>query len=199
MKNCIDCKIEKPLSEYHKNNCYKDGHLSRCKPCRGIKRGHKPRIIPFKDEQGKQCTNCLVYKEFDDFHSDWREAYEYRSQCKLCCNAASKVRHHENPIQQKARSRRYRLAHKDVICKNAAKRRAIKLKATPIWLTKDDHEYIAELYKIAQELTEQTGVPHEVDHIHPLKGKSVCGLHCPDNLQVIPRAENRSKSNKFTP
>ena len=39
----------------------------------------------------------------------------------------------------------------------------------------------------------------EVDHIFPVKGKTVSGLHVARNLQVIPRAENRAKGNKFCP
>ena len=39
--------------------------------------------------------------------------------------------------------------------------------------------------------------PFDVDHIIPIAGRFVCGLHCEQNLRVIPKKENQEKSNKF--
>lgn len=56
---------------------------------------------------------------------------------------------------------------------------------------------VVAFYREARRLTLETGVPHEVDHIEPLRGKRSCGLHVPWNLRVITQAANRKKGNKY--
>ena len=82
-----------------------------------------------------------------------------------------------------------------------ANRRALKLKATPHWLTPAQCEATRSTYEEAARLTRETGVPHHVDHIVPLQGRcprtkrrNVCGLHVPWNLQVLTRPENTAKN-----
>lgn len=71
----------------------------------------------------------------------------------------------------------------------AASYRAKKLKATPLW---------ADLSAI-QAFYEACPPGYHVDHIIPLQGKIVSGLHVLNNLQYLPAHENLSKSNKFDP
>ena len=78
-----------------------------------------------------------------------------------------------------------------------ATRRARLAKAIPAWLTAYDHQQMLAMYVKASRLTVETGEPHNVDHIIPMQGRNVCGLHVPNNLQVLSRRENLRKSNRF--
>ena len=90
-------------------------------------------------------------------------------------------------------------SHKCRPCTNAktAIHRAIKLNALPKWVDSKQIELIAGLYHLAYDITKQTGVTHQVDHIVPLQGKIVSGLHTYCNLQVISALDNVIKSNHF--
>lgn len=78
----------------------------------------------------------------------------------------------------------------------AATRRATRLLATPSWV---DGDAVLAFYAEANRLSIEKGTVHHVDHIVPLQSKTVCGLHCEANLQVLPGAENISKSNRRWP
>lgn len=79
----------------------------------------------------------------------------------------------------------------------AMKRHTAKLQRTPKWLTPDDYWMIEQAYELAVLRKKMFGFDWHVDHIIPLQGKLVSGLHVPTNLQVIPGRENSSKSNRY--
>jgi len=79
----------------------------------------------------------------------------------------------------------------------AAMRRKKVIDATPSWLTSEHRQQISAIYFLSVQMTEETGIKHEVDHIVPISGKLVCGLHVPWNMRVIPKLENIRKSNKL--
>lgn len=76
-------------------------------------------------------------------------------------------------------------------------RQAKKLQATPPWLNKEDLKQIDAIYVCAKETTNLAGFDCSVDHIVPLRGKDVCGLHVPWNLRVVSRSYNSKKHNKL--
>jgi len=77
------------------------------------------------------------------------------------------------------------------------KRQAGKINRTPAWLSEFDKLKIKCIYSIAAMLTRENKEPWHVDHIIPLRGKMVSGLHVPSNLWFIRGSENCKKSNKF--
>lgn len=71
-----------------------------------------------------------------------------------------------------------------------------KLRALPRWA---DLDKMAEIYETSAWLTKTSGEPWHVDHIVPLQGKTVSGLHCEANLALLPASENITKSNRHWP
>ena len=71
--------------------------------------------------------------------------------------------------------------------------------ASPKWLTGADKKLIAKIYRRARYLTKKTGILHHVDHVIPLNGELVCGLHVPSNLQILIACVNQAKGNYFDP
>ena len=92
--------------------------------------------------------------------------------------------------------RKYAERHRGQINAAKARYRAAKRKAAPKWLTKVDLDYIKHLYIQAKELEKIDGVERNVDHIIPLQGETVSGLHVPWNLQILTKSENCSKRHK---
>ena len=94
-----------------------------------------------------------------------------------------------------ARLNAYDKANPSAKAARTRKRQATKLQRTPKW--DPDAHLIQAKYQLANMLTRETGKPYHVDHIIPLQGKKVCGLHVFSNLRVILGEENVKKSNKF--
>lgn len=104
---------------------------------------------------------------------------KYRELHRKECNAR---------VQEWARANPEKLRAKD------ARRRAIKLHACPSWA---DLEAVKAIYAEARRLTRTTGILHHVDHIYPLVSPYMCGLHVPENLQILIGIENLSKGNRI--
>lgn len=74
-----------------------------------------------------------------------------------------------------------------------AAKRVRRLRMAP-WA---DGRTIRAMYAEARRLTRETGSPHHVDHVIPLQGEFVSGLHVENNLQILPGVENIRKKNRF--
>ena len=128
------------------------------------------------------------------FYESWvkPESFELKKKLKYKSMLKHRVEKHEQ----------YRKSANIWASKNRAKMnakfnkyKACKLQRTPSW--DPEASLITAKYQLAAMLSRKTGIPHHVDHIIPLQGRKVSGLHVFSNLRVIPGTDNVKKSNKF--
>jgi|ERR1035437_212838 hypothetical protein len=195
MKTCSnpECSQINPqeLTAFHKKKSSKDGLHSRCKFCCDIvsAKYRKANLDRIK-------ANQIAYHKANLDKARIASA-KYRKDNLDKANIASDKCRKANPDKVKATNASYRKNNPGKVNALTAKRRATKLNATPKWLTKAQKLEIEAIYIEAARLTKETDIPHEVDHILPLQGKDVWGLHVPWNLQILKMNENRKKGNKI--
>jgi hypothetical protein len=102
-----------------------------------------------------------------------------------------------NREEQNLISKKWREANPEKCAAYVRNRQAAKLQRTPRWLTINDMQRIEDFYLEAIRRTQETGIRWHVDHIIPLRGKKVSGLHVPENLQVITAIDNQRKMNAY--
>ncbi len=116
-----------------------------------------------------------------------------------CVGVVSRIKHGRSQTLEYHREahRKWAKANPAKALANVKRRREDFRRRIPKWLTKDHWTQINAFYRKASRLTVETGIPHCVDHIHPLRGKTLSGLHVPWNLQVLTVADNARKSAKI--
>jgi hypothetical protein len=172
------------------------------------------------DSLGKFCTKCKIWKIFDDFAIRKAKKDGRKSECKKCFNLYSKdyytanpkkrqdklnanktmrwqnleywsaigvANYWKNPEEKRVYRRIYTRTNRGKCNALVAKYKTSKMKRTPFW---SDLKLIAAIY-------EKCPLGFEVDHIIPLQGKIISGLHVPENLQYLEKSLNRIKKNKF--
>lgn len=179
MKKCSNCNKNKELSDFGKDITHKDGFKSMCRYCR--KEESSKYYKENKENINKRNTKYMkTYRENKkDFISERNSIYYLRKKDEI-----------------KKRNLNYSKNNPHIRTAIKANYRALTLNATPKWLTRTQKKQISEFYKESKRLTKETGIKHHVDHVIPLQGKNVRGLHVPWNLQILTESENCSKSNK---
>jgi len=109
--------------------------------------------------------------------------------------AERKLDYEKNKEAYKERARKWKESNTALHNARCMERHVKKLNACPRWLNAVEVAQIQEFYDIAKAKSFHSGINHHVDHIIPLQGKHVTGLHVPWNLQVLTASENCSKSN----
>jgi 5-methylcytosine-specific restriction endonuclease McrA len=176
MKTCTKCKESKEIKFFGKAKLGKDGLRAICKKCHNTETTQRNRDNPEK---------ATAYGR------------KYREEKREQISASRAIHTAQNKESLTLYAEEYRKANPGKINAKTAKRRAARRKAVPKWLTKIQLQEMQNFYIFASLWSLLTGIPHEVDHIVPLQGKNVRGLHVPWNLRVITQEENRHKNNKM--
>jgi hypothetical protein len=216
--------VDKPLDEFQLDK-RRNKHYGTCRKCR-VKAQNDRRLANL-DESRKRTREYLrewraknpeeaaaINKKYDEQNRDKRSEYakQYRKanpekvkadhakwveenseKVKAYAKKATKAWLDRNPDYQK----NFYQANKQIYMAASARRRAAQDSATPAWLTAIDKAMIQEMYDVSEARYIQTGIKHHVDHIVPINGKNVAGMHVPWNLQVITAHENLSKGWRF--
>lgn len=170
------------------------------KPCKNGVFGMKK-----TKRQGKCfCSDC--YKELKYSSRKWQEKKRRKNgiaprplslQTKQEKKEVYKKWVEENRAKVNEQQRKWRQSNREKLRPYQSAYNAIRWKRTSIPLAKLHLEQIVKIYEKRDRKIKQTGTDHHVDHIIPIKGKNICGLHVPWNMQILPAKENRQKSNKF--
>ena len=189
-KRCSKCGVVKPLAAFVRKAEAPDGHAPTCRECKATvdaayRAANRSKIaagraVHYAANRGKIAAAVAAYRAANPEAAAARHAAWVRAN-----------REHNNAMKAA-----WARANPPESAKSAAKnarRRAAELLATPAWANLD---LVAAYYVIADAFTRGSGVRHEVDHVEPLRGKHVCGLHNEFNLQVLPAKINRAKGNR---
>ena len=214
-KQCKTCKEIKSLTLFHKSKYVRDGATARCKTCinaRSVELNGTPEGKTRRAVNSKKYLNTpkgrIVNRRSANKYAKTANGKRIIAANRKKWSQQEKViskrkKHRSTSVKYKEGNNRRNRKHSKTLKGKArtsfhtARRRIIQLQRTPKYLTIIQILEIQAFYTEAIRLTQETSIPHEVDHIYPLQGKEVSGLHVPWNLQILTKEQNRSKGNKM--
>jgi 5-methylcytosine-specific restriction endonuclease McrA len=187
-KVCKDCKVEKTLDQFSRKKGYTipgAGYSPCCKQCVVKRVANWVAVNP----------DTVAKHRADPRRAEYAKERYQRDRAEVL--AAKRLERLKNPELFKQRDRAYALMYPGKARAKGAQRRKSLVRATPHWLTAIQRAQIDEFYELAVAKQMQTDVIQHVDHIVPLQGNGIRGLHVPWNLQILTESENCSKHNKL--
>ena len=214
MKTCRKCNQTKPLEDFAIRREAKDGRQYKCRACASsIGKEYHKKTKHLALEYWNENKDKINARRKEKYHTDYAfresvkaKANQYRkdnldsvreSDRAYAANNKDAAKHRlekfmkENPGYKKL----YRESNKGKVNTWNSKRRAAKIQRTVSWA---DSSRIEAIYDVCAFFNEVNGyVKYHVDHIIPLQGKIVSGLHVHNNLQILLSQDNLRKNNEF--
>ena len=156
----------------------------------------KRRAAEWYDKNRDEIIERMREKYYADIDKSRERSRDYAARHKKEAIVRNQKWRKRNPDYVQ---KHYATRNKDALCAGKAKYRAARRQACPPWLNKEMLNQIHEIYRLRRQISEATGIVHEVDHIVPLQGGTVCGLHVPWNLRVITKEKNNRRPRLWKP
>lgn len=173
-KMCSCCKVEKLFSEFAKRSIAKDGLQNQCKQCKFVSlkqwRAENPDSVRHHNATNYQRNTDTIKASV----KRWKANNPERAR------ELDRIKEARKPDLKRAR---------------VAKRRVAMRTSVPLWA---DLDAVKGMYQLAQ-IFRSVGLNIHVDHIVPVRGKTVSGLHTHDNLQLLLGSKNIGKGNRVWP
>ena len=201
------------ISQYFTGKPCKQGHVApkftssgSCAECLAARRREymrkwsaenpelkKQRAAEWYDKNREKVIQRTRDNYYKDLEKSRQRARDYAATHAQEARDRVKIWSQNNAEQKRQNDKAWTEANKAHSHSLKAKYRAAKRQACPPWVDKEHMARIHAIYRLRREVSEKTGIAHEVDHIVPLQGKTVCGLHVWWNLRVIPKTENNRR------
>lgn len=208
MKKCTVCQEVKAFDCFSKNIRTSDNLTSSCKQCqsekkRAYREANKEKVAAqkaasYERHKEKHLKRCAEWQRNNKEKKNAINA-RYRNSHKESIAAHLKIYYEANKEKVAARTSEWGKRTRPERSAMRRKHQALEINRLPSWLTEQDFLRMKCFYQLAAMRTKESGFDWHVDHIVPLRGKLVSGLHVPNNLRVVPASENYAKTNKFTP
>lgn len=193
MKSCLLCKQEKPLEDFHRHSSNISGRTSYCKPCM---KSYKQQY----ETKNKEKITAYGLKYRQENKEKLREKFKQnysKPEVRERHLARGQWWRESRQDAYKEGQRAWRENNPEKLAHYSAYHRALRKQAIPNWYSEFDDFVVKEAYRLSRLRAKFTGILWEVDHIIPIAGRTVCGLHVWNNFAVIPASENRSKFNRY--
>ena len=183
-KKCNKCSEIKESLSFNKSSSTPDGLQYTCRDCEKEYRESNKASINARGKKYRDKNKVKERKRSNRWYADNKER-----RARIGKQWVENNRERYTEI-----NRQYYLNNKTKYYAYRAKSMAAKLNATPIWA---NNKAIKSIYALSKFLTMTTfSDGYHVDHIIPLQGKNVCGLHVENNLQILRAKDNLSKGNR---
>lgn len=141
-------------------------------------------------------TSCCIFCSYTQKRAAHAKRLKEDEEYRARYNAKIRKDRRKNPGKYQKWEKSWRKNNPAKVKAKKIRARTALGQATPAWLTLEQWEEMDAVYFRAQRKTEETGILYHVDHIIPIRGEDVCGLHVPWNLRAIPAKLNHSKGNR---